>query len=238
MSETEFGIPKADGDEALEMPLQAENAETIQTQGKEHEDLAAEIKKLTEQIAGLGGLFESKILRTQHEEKIVDRMHKELQKYKEDMYSQLVRPILLDIIEIRDSILRISAAHHIKPEGERSIPLKTFEMYASDVQEILEKNNIEIFKSEVGSDLTPVRHRVIKKIPSPEENLHGKLAESLSDGYTYMERIITPEKVAVYIYEPQLNQKETCNTESNNQETCNTESDNIESNIEEEEKNG
>ena len=170
------------------------------------EEIQSDIKKLTEQVTGLGKLFEAKILHSDHEKRIVDQMHKELQKYREDMYSQLVRPILLDIIEIRDSILKISSAHNSKPEDEQNIPLKTFELYAFDVQEILEKNNIEVYKSESNSVFVPVKQRAVKKIPTTDETLHGKVAESLSDGYSYMDKTITPEKIAVYFYEPQKTQ--------------------------------
>lgn len=171
------------------------------------------IDLLDEKITVLEKLFETKILHTEHEEKIVDQMHRELQKYKEDMYSQLVRPILLDIIEIRDSILRVSGAHWNKTEGEQSVPLKTFEMYASDIQEILEKNNIEIFKSEEKSDFVPVQQRAIKKVSTSDQNLHGKVAESLSDGYSYLGRIISAEKIAVFFFEPQPTQVEPINEE-------------------------
>lgn len=192
----------ANGNEASESVSGGES-NNANTDNDSIKTLQLGITELSQQIVGLGKLFEAKILHTTHEEKIVDQMHRELQKYKEDMYSQLVRPILVDIIEIRDSILRISSVYHSKSENEQDIPLKTFEMYASDVQEILEKNSIEIFKSEVNTDFIPIRHRVIKKINTPDESLHGKLAESLSDGYTYMGKIITPEKIAVYSYEPQ-----------------------------------
>jgi len=164
--------------------------------------LQDEINRLSDEVTKLAKLFESKILHTTHEEKIVDQMHRELQRYKEDMYSQLVRPILLDIIGIRDSILNISTAHRIKPQEEQSISLDTFKLYASDVQEILEKNNIEIFTCDENTVLIPVRQRVIKKIPTANQELHGKVAESLSDGYSYLGKVIAAEKVAVYVYEP------------------------------------
>jgi molecular chaperone GrpE (heat shock protein) len=198
----------ADGTEVTET-TSVEETETDHDDSDAIKPLQISVTELSKQIAGLSELFETKILHTTHEEKIVDQMHKELQRYKEDMYSQLVRPILLDIIEIRDSILRISSAHRSKPEGEQNIPLKTFEMYASDVQEILGKNNIEIFKSVANTDFVPIRHRATKKVATPDESLHGKLAESLSDGYTYMGKIITPEKIAVYSYEPQKMQTKT-----------------------------
>ena len=79
-------------------------------------------KAISEQIAALEQLFNSRIMHTDHEEKIVDQMHKELQKYKEDMYAQLVRPILMDVIEVRDSIMRIGATYLAK----EIFPIKLF----------------------------------------------------------------------------------------------------------------
>ena len=137
-----------------------------------------------------------------HEDKIIDQMHSELQKYKDDMYAQLVRPILLDIIEVRDSIMRIAATYQKKPEGERDIPNKTFADYSYDLQDILEKNNVEIYKSKTGDEFTPIRQRVIKKEVTHDESLHGKIAESLSCGYCYTGRVLSSEKVSVYYYEP------------------------------------
>ena len=168
------------------------------------ESLRRDLADVALQVCNLQKLFEEKVLRSKHEEKIIDQMHRELQKYKGDMYSQLVRPILIDMIEIRDSILRVSSAHRVKPEEKRDIPLGTFEMYSYDVQETLEKNNIEIFSSEVNSDFVPVAQRVVKKKPTGDEKLHGKVAESIGDGYRYMGRTIVPERIAVYLYDPQL----------------------------------
>lgn len=169
------------------------------------EDSFAEVMKtllaMDEKMEQMNQLFVRKIQHTTHEEKIVDQMHAELQKYKDDMYSQLVRPILLDIIAIRDSIIRMSSNYALKPEGEQNVPLKTFSDYAYDVQDILEKNNITIYDSEDGDAFNALKQRVIKKVFTPVEELHGKIAESLSSGYDYMGKTISPEKVAVYIYQ-------------------------------------
>ena len=156
---------------------------------------------MDEKMDQMNQLFVRKIQHTAHEEKIVDQMHSELQRYKEDMYSQLVRPVLLDIIEIRDSIIRMSNSFSLKPEGEQDVPLKTFSGYAFDIQDILEKNNITIYDSKDGDDFNALKQRVIKKVSTPVEQLHSKIAESLSSGYDYMGRVISPEKVAVYIYQ-------------------------------------
>jgi len=157
-------------------------------------------RALDARIAALEQLFKAKILRTEHEEKIINQMHGELQRYKEDMYSQLVRPILLDIIAMRESILRVEMVYIAKPEGEQSIPVKTFSSYATEIQDILEKNHIEIYRSERLTDFIPIRQRATEKMVTNDQSLHGKVAQSLSDGYNYNGRTISAEKVALYLY--------------------------------------
>lgn len=158
-------------------------------------------RRTSEQVAVLADLFNTKIMHAAHEEKIVDQMHAELQQYKEDMYAQLVRPILLDVIEVRDSIMRVSAAYREKPEGERDIPNKTFSDYAYDLQDILEKNNVEIYRSQTGDNFAPIKQRAVKKVPTPDQSLHGRIAASVSCGYSYQGRTISAEKVSIYYYE-------------------------------------
>ena len=165
-------------------------------------------QQLSEKIEALNTLFNARIMHTEHEEKIVDQMHKELQKYKEDMYAQLIRPILLDVIEVRDSIIRMATTYLAKPEGEQNIPNKTFSDYAFDLQDILEKNSVKIYRSKTGDDFTPIKQRAIKKVPTADESLHGKVAESLSCGYSYNGRIISAEKITVYYYEKPVEHNE------------------------------
>lgn len=156
---------------------------------------------LSEQISDMETLFTKRIMHTDYEDKVIDRMHDELQKYKEDLYSQLIKPILLDVIEVRDSIMRIAATYLNKPEGEQCIPNKIFADYAYDLQDILEKNNVEIYRSGNGTPFVPVKQRVVKKEITDDESFHGKIAESLSSGYSYGERVISAEKVSVYFYQ-------------------------------------
>ncbi len=136
-------------------------------------------KKILESVESLHSLFNARIMHTNYEEKIVDQMHKELQKYKEDMYSQLVRPILLDVIEVRDSIMRMAATYLAKPEGEQNIPNKIFSDYAYDLQDILEKNSVEIYRSKLGDDFTPIKQRIVKKVVTTDESLHGNIIVQL-----------------------------------------------------------
>ena len=193
-------------DNKVEENCNNECEEQDAVEGKNEESLEAvtkAVEELSKKMDDMNALFVQKIQHTTHEEKIVDQMHAELQKYKDDMYSQLVRPILLDIIDVRDSILRMSKSYAAKPEGEQSVPLKVFSDYAYDVQDILEKNNISIYEGSEGDDFVPIKQRPVKKIETAVSELHGKIADSLRPGYDYMGKTISPEKVAVYLYKEQ-----------------------------------
>ena len=159
------------------------------------------LEGMNEKLSSLETLFNTRIKRTDHEEKIVDQMHSELARYKEDMYAQLIRPILLDIIEIRDSITRISESYQQKPEGEQDIPNKVFAGYTLDMQDLLERNGVEVYRSSVGDSFVPIKQSAIKKVVTDEQELHGKVAVSFSSGYGYYGRTISSEKIAIYYYE-------------------------------------
>ncbi len=156
---------------------------------------------LSEQISAMETLFSKRIMHTEYEDKIIDQMHSELQRYKEDLYSQMIRPILLDVIEVRDSIMKNAALYQTKAEGEQNIPNNIFSAYAFDLQDILEKNNVEIYRSNSGDPFVPLKQRVVKKEITDNESLHGKIAESLSNGYNFGGRVISAEKVSVYLYQ-------------------------------------
>lgn len=197
--------------EAEEVTEEATDSEETVKENSQSDKLDKVIEsqqQLLERLEALDALFNARIMHTDHEEKIVDQMHKELQKYKDDMYAQLVRPILLDVIEVRDSIMRMAATYLAKPEGEQNIPNKTFSDYAYDLQDILEKNSVEIYRSKSGDDFTPIKQRVIKKVATSDESLHGKVAESLSCGYSYNGRTISAEKITVYYYEKTVEENE------------------------------
>lgn len=211
-SSEQIGKPTAHKEEiSIKMPPLEDFSETaeepnVEGDGQlkyEHplEQVLKAVSSISEQIADLTDTFNAKIMHSAYEEKIIDQMHGELQKYKKDMYAQLVRPILLDIIEVRDSIMRVGAVYREKPEDEQNIPHKTFSDYAYDLQDILEKNNVEIYRSQTGDDFTPIKQKVVQKVSTGDQSLHGKIAQSISCGYSYQGQTISAEKISIYYYE-------------------------------------
>lgn len=158
-------------------------------------------EQLSSQMANMEAMFQKRIMYTEYEEKILDQMHSEIKKCKEGLYEQPLKPILQDIIEVRESILRVSKTYLEKPEGEQAIPNKTFADYSYDLQDILEQYNVNIYQGNKGDAFVPIKQRIMKKEVTHNESLHGKIADSLSCGYELGGRVISPERVSVYLYE-------------------------------------
>lgn len=157
--------------------------------------------ELNEKFDALNKKFSDRIARSETEAKIIQKMDSELKTYKDDLYRSLLRPIILELIDLRESILKISVFYLKKPEGEQAIPNATFAGYAEDISIILEKYDVEIIKSNSGDECLPLKHKILKAVPTDNESLHKKIAESFSSGYIYNGRVISPELVYVYKFE-------------------------------------
>lgn len=171
-------------------------------------DINYNLHLINQEINDIKELFTKKSSYNEIQEETISTMHNELQQYKDDMYAKIIIPILKDIIDIRDSILRVSAAYLHKPENEQAIPNKTFAGYALDIQDILERYGVEVYQNEPESAYIPLMQRILKKINTDDESKHGLISESLSSGYLYNGKPISPEKVIVYKYEKTEQTKE------------------------------
>jgi len=159
------------------------------------------LTELNEKIDVLNKQFSDRIARNEYEAKIIQNMDSELKAYKDDLYRSLLKPLILEIIDLRESILKMSAFYLKKPEGEQAIPNATFADYAEDISDILEKYDVEVIKSNSGDDCVSLKHKILKTVPTDKESLHKKIAESLSSGYMYNGRVIYAERVNVYRFE-------------------------------------
>lgn len=187
-----------------EVELSAEPEAAAEDAGQPEADLAAELRRLAEGLEGLGTQFAEKLRHVAHEEKVVDRLHAELQQYKGDLYAQLLRPLLLELVRIRDSMVRRVQRLQALPAEEQSVSLQEFESYAQDIGLLLENNEVEIYAAQVGQPFAPQRQRATQRMPTGHKALHGVVESTVSDGYLYGQRVLAPAQVAVYQYDEQL----------------------------------
>lgn len=146
--------------------------------------------------------FAERLAYDEKQEKIIDRLHAELQKYRNDMYSTLIRPIFVDIIEVVDNIRKTSLSYAEKGEKEKEAA-QIITDYIMDLHAILGNNNVEIYKGTPGDTYTPIKQRIVSCEVTRESELNGKIAESIGFGYMFKGKVIWPEKVKIYKYQMQ-----------------------------------
>ena len=161
--------------------------------------LSEQIEDLNKKMDEMKELFSRKILSIDFEKETADRLHKELQKYKNDIYFKFTKPLIMDLIGIRESMRGNIKNFNNKTDEDK---LKLFQSYIEEIQIILENNDIEIYETDtdVDKNVNVKKQKIIKKIETPYEELHGKIFNVSSNGYMYKVRVISPEKVEVNIY--------------------------------------
>lgn len=172
----------------------------------EEKRILIEITNIDKKIDNLNKLFLRKIQSVEFEKETTDKLHKELQVYKNDMYFQFIKPFIMDLINIRESMRKGLENFSEKTEEEK---LKFFESYIEEIQIILENNDIEIYQTdkEENRNLDMKKQKIMKKIVTSDETLHGKIYNISSNGYMYKEKVISPEKVEVYVYKKSEEEK-------------------------------
>jgi hypothetical protein len=163
------------------------------------EKILENIENINTKVDIMKELFTKKIQSMEFEKETTDRLYNELQEYKNNLYFQLIKPIVTSLISIRESMKKgLKNFEEISKEEK----FKIFESYIEEIEIILENNDVEIYETDIETDsyVDLKKQKIIKKITTPYEQLHGKIENILSSGYMYKGKIISPEKVEVNIY--------------------------------------
>lgn len=189
--------------ENVEQIAKTEQRETeTKSEAKNNENsekMFEEIKVLNEKIANLNDMFLKKIQSMEFEKNVVNDLHKELQGYKDDLYFKLIKPTLMDLIDMKNSFKRGIENFSQKTEAEKINFLETF---IFEIDTILEKNDIEIYETDITNEqnFDVKKQKIVEKIETDKKENHGKVFKVKSNGYIYKGRVISPEKVEVYVY--------------------------------------
>jgi len=175
---------------------------SAQTNGLE-EKLEALTVLLNERLLGLENEFSSKLKYDQHKDKIIDKLHREVQDYKSGLLQNLLRPVIMDVIHTIDDIGRLADSHKSKKPEELD-PVKLLnqmEGFAADLEEILYRQGVEAYHCE-GLGFDPKRQKIVKTRSTEDESLNHSVCKRVHNGYCWDEKTFRPEMVHVYKYEP------------------------------------
>jgi len=169
----------------------------------ESERLLKAVKSLGEQLDGRLDSLQVFLEREQRaeaaRERVVDRLHAELQEYKQDLLLKVQRPIFIDLIQLHDDIGKMIEVRPAEDaEAHRAGALRgILESIQTGIEDILYRQGVEPFVRE-GNDFDPRRQRAVSTVPTGDPALNKTVAVRLRKGFQAGERIIRPEIVTVY----------------------------------------
>jgi molecular chaperone GrpE len=155
---------------------------------------------LHRKLDALATAFDREIRAEATREKVVDRLHAELQEYKQGLLLGILRPVFVDLIQLHDDMGKMIAAQP-EPEGETARLLQLIRGFQQGVEDILYRQGVEPF-AEVGDAFDPRRQRALSTVPTDDPALNKQVAARLRPGFQAADKVIRPEMVTVFAHKP------------------------------------
>jgi molecular chaperone GrpE len=153
--------------------------------------------RLDQRLSGLQALFDREVRAEATRERIVDRLHAELQDYKQDLLLKVQRPIFVDLIQLHDDIGKMIEAQPQDDPDRAAAVRGTLESIRTAIEDILYRQGVEPFHAE-GEEFDPRRQRAVTTVPTEESERNKTIAGRLRPGFQAGEKLIRPEIVSVF----------------------------------------
>ncbi len=164
--------------------------------------LVEELKvDLDRRLDGIQTILDREVRAEATRERVVDRLHAELQEYKQDLLLKVQRPIFVDLIQLHDDIGKMIEAMgdgDSDHAGPRRIHLQSIQTALEDV---LYRQGVEPFTVETDT-FDPRRQRAIATVPVDDPNLNKTVAARVRKGFQAGDKLIRPELVTVRTFRP------------------------------------
>ena len=153
------------------------------------------------QLEHLHEEFQSKLKYDAHKDRMIDKLHKELQDYKGDILKKYLKSVIMDIIQTIDNTRKLTD-HYGSQDSSEIDPAKLLsllESIPSDLEDLFYRQGINTYTCE-GDTFDAVRQKVLKTYETSDKSKDRTVAENLRPGYEWEDKVIRPEMVAVYMY--------------------------------------
>ena len=162
---------------------------------------SAKFDRIEEQLKNLEDLFNKRIKKTEQEEIVLKQYSDEIQEYRAGLYKQIIQPLLMEFIELRDSILQTASSIKEQQGDTLSGDASKFETFAQMIEDTLERYQVEISRPSVGDVFQSQMARIVGREITKNCGLHNTIAEVASDSYSLDGRCIKKSLVKVFVYE-------------------------------------
>lgn len=99
------------------------------------------------------------------------------------------------ILPVLDDFTR--ALSSVNEDTDLNTVIEGVDLINQKLGKVLEQNGLMKMDTEVGTDFDPEIHEAITQIPAPEENLKGKIVDTIEPGYFLGEKVVRFAKVVI-----------------------------------------
>jgi molecular chaperone GrpE len=165
--------------------------------------LSAMGETLGKRLDTLQAVFDRELRAEGTRERVIDRLHAELQEYKQDLLLKVQRPIFIDLIQLHDDIGKMIASRESAPgQAEDASGFRiALESIQTAIEDILYRQGVEPFSVEA-NEFDPRRQRAISTQTTEDPALNKAVATRLRKGFQAGEKLIRPEMVTVFTFRP------------------------------------
>lgn len=131
-------------------------------------------------------------------ERVIDNLHAEVERLRAGERSSALRPVVVDLQNLRSDLLAQAAALPSEVSGKSVADL--LESFALSAELALQRCGVRPVRPEPGQVFSPREHRAVKFVPAAEPGRDGRIAAVACEGYldTTTERVTAPARVHVY----------------------------------------
>jgi molecular chaperone GrpE (heat shock protein) len=147
-----------------------------------------------EQCAMVDGLIRNQI---NLKDAQIDKLHSELQYYKDDQASKFINQVMKAVIKVRKDMLKRTTSRSWDEMSAAELK-REYEYVVDDLTDLLEQQNIDPYETAPGEPFDASRHQVFKLEPTDDASLDKTIQKSVSEGYTKNGKVLIVERVIVY----------------------------------------
>src|SRR5690349_3344790 len=142
---------------------------------------SAELSHISDQLNDLVAQGAEYHRRSVHRESVIDRLHEENQKLRDEVRASVFDPITADLMRLYDSFRR--DADRLTESGADPGLVKLMESYADDVALILDRCGLEPFSAAAGEPFRRGDHIVAGTVEAPDPAQRDRIAEVIAVGF-------------------------------------------------------
>ena len=174
-----------------------------------NKEILEKLDAVQQALSELQQTFDDKIAEDTHKNGLFDNMHRELTRYQNGLMDKIVETMAMDIIQLVDSTKGHIRVYEKKEPTEDNYKrlFRVIKGIAEDLEDILYRQSIESYNV-AGREVDVKRQRIIQTIPTDDKRKDNLVAVRAAEGYEKDGKIIRPERIKIYKYEPNANEGE------------------------------